>query len=508
MIIKKVEIENFRHLNNLNFNLGKHITVIAGGNGTGKTSILGLIGHIFKYGITYQTIVKQRFETKFSEVFRFSPNTEVNKVYKYKIIFENGISKSAESRTITENNSTRFRIDVGGRVQGGGKIKHPVIYLSLRRLLPLAQEDENRIIIGSIDELSVDYKDLYKTYYNQIFSTNEEIVPEHTKSYYKNSYSPTCSQYDSHGISAGQDNIGQIILALLSFKKLKETVSDYEGGVLLIDEIDSTLYPAAQKNLLKLLLIKARELDLQVIFTTHSSDLLNFLASQNGSIFKHDSNFVSLSNSLGSVKVKEGFAELSSLLADLNHEALRAIKPKRINVYFEDNEARIFYKNLISDLQFDCEIVLKNLSLSCGTYKTLLEKGFEEFTKSIVVLDGDFRTNFPMHLSDNVIFLPNNYRPENVVKDFLNSLPETDSFWDNTSKYTKRVFNQNIDGVNDNREDMKRWFNSQIDYWGVDGENLFHRWKELNQSDLNQITSRTTSIVNRILDNYYELTTN
>ncbi len=60
--------------------------------------------------------------------------------------------------------------------------------------------------------------------------------------------------YDYLTNSSGQDNLGQILLALLSFRKLKEEQGDsWNGGILLIDEIDATLHPAAQSKLITLL---------------------------------------------------------------------------------------------------------------------------------------------------------------------------------------------------------------------------------------------------------------
>lgn len=507
MTIKRVEILSFRHLNDLNFDLGKHLTVIAGGNGTGKTSLLGLIAHMFKYGSTQKTLLGNRFETRFSNVFRFSSTHDQNKSYKYKLIFNDNTSRDGELRTLNEIRGTRYKIDVGGRVRGGGKIKRPVIYLSLRRLLPLADEDEKRIQIGTKD-LTTKQKDLYKEFYNRIFTTTDSITPVYTKSYYKSNFAPTSQLFDAHGISAGQDNIGQIILALLSFRALKESSEvEYSGGVLLIDEIDATLYPAAQKNLLKIILEQAKDLDLQIIFTTHSSDILNFLDSRNGSSFKHSTNFVSLTNSSGAVKSKQGFSELNSLLADLNHEALRSIKPKKINFYFEDSESCLFYKNIISNTDLGCEKIYKNLTLSCGTYKTLIQNGFEEFFRSIVVLDGDFKSSFPFNPSNNVVYLPGNERPENIVRSFLESLNEDDSFWSNEYQYTKRVFLQSIDGLPNTRESMKRWFNEQMKYWGHDCARLFERWIELNQIESNEIVERTKFIADRVINNFYELST-
>lgn len=506
MKISKLKIVHFRHLNDLTFNLGSTLTVIAGGNGTGKTSLLGLIGHIFRFGNNPKNLFNERFETKYSSVFRFSRNHDTSGNYQYKLIFSDNSEKEGQLRTTNENGKIRHRIDVGGRVRHGGKITKPVIFLSLKRLLPLAQENERNIQIG-LQTLTASQTSEYANLYNEIFSTSETINPSHTKSNNKNSFSPTTAVFDAHGISAGQDNIGHVILALLSFRQLKENDPNYDDGLLLIDEIDATLYPAAQKNLLKVLLRIGRELNIQIVFTTHSSDILNFLNSRNGSQFKHHTNFVSLSNALGLVTASEGFTELRSLLADLNHEALRTIRPSKVNYYFEDYEAFCFYKGVIDGVDFGCLNDFKNLSVGCGTYKTLIDKGFEEFFRSIVVLDGDFRSKIDQTTSNSVVLLPGMQRPENVVKDFLISLPDTDIFWNNSYKYTKRVFLNNINGVVDNREEMKRWFNREIEFWGTDGCNLFQRWKDLNSIDANAIIERTRAVINRILTNFYELST-
>jgi hypothetical protein len=74
--------------------------------------------------------------------------------------------------------------------------------------------------------------------------------------------------------------------------------------------------------------------------------------------------------------------------------------------------------------------------MSCGTYKTLINKGFEEFFRSIVVLDGDFKSTFQQTQTNNVVLLPLILRPENIVKELLQNLDETDPFWDNSSRYT------------------------------------------------------------------------
>jgi glutaredoxin 2 len=55
---------------------------------------------------------------------------------------------------------------------------------------------------------------------------------------------------------------------------------------------------------------------------------------------------------------------------------------------------------------------------------------------------------------------------------------------------------------------MKRWFNAEIEFWGQEASNLFLRWKELNPVEAQEVIERTREIIKRIMDNFYELSTN
>jgi len=503
MKLKKINITHFRHLRNVEFDFGNIITIIAGGNGTGKTSLLGMIGHVYKFGSNPKNLLGDKFETKYSSVFKFSEEFDVIHKYQYSVAFENNVTRNSALRIIRDGTKTRHRIDVGGRVRGGGKIKRPVIFQSLKRLIPVASEATIKFGQEAFPDA---LKDEFNQIYNTIFASEEIIAPLHTKSANKKSFSPTTKSFDVYGISAGQDNIGQIILSLLSFRHLKnQDPTNYNGGLLIIDELDATLYPAAQKNLMLEFFRIGRELDLQIIFTTHSSDILNFLTSIKASRLKHSTNFVGLTNASGNVEVKQGYNELNKILADLNHDAVRTIQPKKINFYFEDNEALIFYKSIIGTIDIGCEPVFKNLSLSSGTYKKLIDLGFEEFYRSIIVLDGDFKNVLDEQDDNTIVFLPGDLRPENIIDEFLNSLDETDTFWQNEMQYFKRVYRQNKIGVNDNRESMKIWFKNELQFWGTEGTQVFERWEESNPEEVSRIIGRTRSIVKRINENYFEL---
>ena len=151
---------------------------------------------------------------------------------------------------------------------------HPVIFLSLKRLYPIADRDYE---ISDFDYLQEHKQDF-------IGLTNELL---NRRSSHATGTGGTISSavahgenYDQESVSAGEDNAGQIILALMSFRKLKEEYLDYKGGLLLIDEADAGLFPTAQVNLLKILYRECKNLNLQVVMTSHSPVLIEYAFEQ------------------------------------------------------------------------------------------------------------------------------------------------------------------------------------------------------------------------------------
>ncbi len=72
MKITNLKIEKFRNFKDVDCIIGKKLTIIAGRNGTGKSALLGLIGHIFDYKGESRTLSGQKFVTEFNKIFRFS----------------------------------------------------------------------------------------------------------------------------------------------------------------------------------------------------------------------------------------------------------------------------------------------------------------------------------------------------------------------------------------------------------------------------------------------------
>jgi predicted ATPase len=502
--IVNLNIKNFRHLvNHNNIEIGEKITVISGENGTGKSSFLGLIGHVFSYRKgenkkAQKGIDNKSLETLFSEVFKFSPEKEVREIYNYSIQLNNRLVKVAQSRYIETNK--RFRIDVGDRSKGEGKISKPVIYLGLKRLIPLAQENESSINFEIEDKLTNDEKELFKNWHNKILVMEDIVIPKPTKSKNKMVYSVTTEEYDAYGNSAGQDNIAQIILAILSLKREYENnTTTYNGGLLLIDEIDATLYPAAQKNLIDLLLKVCSDYKIQVVFTTHSIEILNHIFHENRKKFQYYSKIVFLQRIGKKIKIVQEIDKIDGIIAELAHKVLKInnCSPK-INTYFEDEEARIFFKNITNKKLLKLLKVQKN-NLGSDFYLTLIKQKFPEFKQSILVLDGDCTSKIEQNKYPRILTLPGYERPENVLCSFLNKLVCDDVFWSTQpGGYNKSAFINSVPANISDRAVMKKWFNSEKQFWGRGCTKLFSRWKIEYKKDIQDFNVKLEKLIKNL----------
>lgn len=150
----------------------------------------------------------------------------------------------------------------------------------------------------------------------------------------------------------GQDNLSKIILALFSFRRLKEKYpNDYKGGILAIDELDATMYPASQKQLLKVLRTYSSKLKLQIFFTTHSLSLLEsiddlIVECTQKDATKNQVKLIYLKRQDENIIIND---RASFRNITLNLQVMQGIvKPvRKIPVYTEDKENIVFAKYLL-----------------------------------------------------------------------------------------------------------------------------------------------------------------
>lgn len=448
--LKKLKIEKFRALNNVEIEFGGHITVICGKNGTSKSSILGIAAQIFSFekdyvkdvSLTYQQITGGDFKSRYRDHFRISDTFDIPGSMKVDIELQDGytnqvataklelMKRGKSPRPVVRNNS----VAVGNTSRN---FTHPVIFLSLKRLYPIADREYNVIDSAYLNKHSKKFIGLTNELLNR--SSSRATGTEGTIS----SAVAHGENYDQESVSAGEDNAGQIVLAIMSFRKLKEDYPDYKGGLLLIDEADAGLFPTAQINLLKMLVRECKDLNIQVIMTSHSPTLIEY-AFEQSQTYRNRYKTVYLSNTYGDVQIMQDMS-WPQISADIHAKTIAA-SPKaslpKINIYFEDKEGFDLFKAITTRQPFKkFTHPLADISLGCTNYLQLIQKNISEFSeRSIVCLDADVAQSIKGKTPKTVLLFPGDLPPDQLIFEYLYNLPAGHVFWKNDLQFTRDVF--------------------------------------------------------------------
>ena len=227
MIIKSIEIEKFRGFEQQELSLGENITVIAGQNGSQKSTLLGILSQPFTLSRNH-VIAKEKplsggnYKSLFSEKFKLSKKFDKVGNHQWTMILSEedrdpftleSISRDKEEGTI------RFW-KKGKKQKGDGYLQHPVIFLSLKRLSPLGED--KKIQVSEEITLTTEESDFYKMWHDKILviTRSNTTSIDYIASSEKQTLGISSDYYDWKSNSAGQDNVGKILLSILSFRRL------------------------------------------------------------------------------------------------------------------------------------------------------------------------------------------------------------------------------------------------------------------------------------------------
>ncbi|OPC19545.1 ABC oligo/dipeptide transport, ATP-binding protein [Elizabethkingia anophelis] len=497
MLIEKIHIEKFRGFKNVEFELGQNITVIAGQNGTQKTTILGMLSQPFSITDKSNPLLSEKplsggnYKSSFSEKFKLSKNFDAPKTHSWTLFTNDNDNPEFTLESITRNQNTQ---DIrfwkkGDRSRGSGYLQYPVIYLSLSRLFPIGEDrtlKANDTIILTRDEIR-----LLNDWHNKILIIPDLEIKElnYLESTQKNTIGVNTDFYDWQMNSAGQDNLGKILLAVLSFKRLKENYpNEYTKGILVIDEIDTTLYPASQIKLFEHLRRFSSKYNIQIIFTTHSLNLLELATSiQQDPKQSKQIKVIYLQKIDNEIKAIDNLT-FGSIQNKLNVSLSTSKQKTKINTFTEDKEGEIFLKGLLKSKKSTLNFI--QCTMGCANYLELVKRNIPGFSfpQSLICLDGDVKNEKKnMRLITgfkNIILLPGNNSPERLLAEMLNSELESSEIWEQLfPEYTKQIcFSEyTIKDIETDRQKAKLWFNSQKQYWGTNCTKVINFWINKNK---------------------------
>lgn len=518
MKVIKLCLGDFRLFNRAEVLIGKRVTAIAGNNGTGKSTVLGILANSSQI-TNKKTLLGKSYKGEFSELFSADKNHDPSGQKVYMWYEENGTQLQASFRTAwqkyksrtteeEQNQSTeRFRVIPKRKRPDGteteSKIPSPVIYLGLSRLYPVG-ETVDGLTAKSRKWADADDESWFNKNYSKILSIHEPIKSLSSLSISGiTSKSGTGVETDTYGPTAnssGQDNLGQILLSILSLRKLKKEMgSEWDGGLLLIDEVDASLHPAAQLRLLKLLEDESKANDFQVVFTTHSTVLLKEMSRKNqynptdspGNI---EVSYFSCANGSLEVIRNPSWSTIENGLLVSNP----ALRSKLVGVFSEDDEARWLMKGILNELCPDilncCDFL--GVTIGCDQIISLYTGDFCYFRDRVVVFDGDVEIEkvekrIPAALrksGGNIVVLPGGVRPENVIWDYLSQEPtDENQLWkdlDNVGVSWMSLVEtppQEMYPKKPERERYKEWLKTYISYF--DRARVIKHWVDDNPDD-------------------------
>lgn len=172
MKITKVYIDKFRGFSNQEFEVGSQITAIAGQNGTQKSTLLGMITQTFSIPKNHpmygeKPLCGGSYRSAFSDKFRLSPSFDKPKEHLWTLFFDDRNPFQIESIKRTQDPNVRFW-QKGKREKGAGYLQYPTIFLSLKRLMPLAEENK---VCTNEQLLTLDETAKFKELHNRILIT-------------------------------------------------------------------------------------------------------------------------------------------------------------------------------------------------------------------------------------------------------------------------------------------------------------------------------------------------
>ncbi|HHJ9694036.1 TPA: AAA family ATPase, partial [Streptococcus pyogenes] len=294
--MEELKFAQYRKLKDISIKFDSDINIIAGTNGTCKSSILHLVSNSYqKVSVPsknpiLQTIQKinKTFNPKIESLARgdkqyndpapgVTGTLYTAKYEKYSLDFRRHNSK-------TINNQERYAIKPPYKKGTTDKLPEiPVIYLGMFRLFSygewVGETKFNNILKKLPQEYLSELSGLYKYFTGlNIYFDGKQNNFGNIRS--KTEFSTDVPGIDSNTISSGEDNLLTILTSLISLKAYFESIKSNPDtkveSILLIDELDASLHPAFQIKLLEKFKEYTNDYKIQIFFTTHSFSLIEY----------------------------------------------------------------------------------------------------------------------------------------------------------------------------------------------------------------------------------------
>ncbi len=360
------------------------IVAIAGENGSGKSTIIQACAAVYQRRKSTGSVKQKR--TKYAS--DFFPSTYWDKIHNASIKF--GFKEGQDNREGSIRKPTK-------RWKGNPERPlRPVQFLDLSRILPvIGRVGYAKIAKSKHTELEADmFSQNRLARLSNILGHNYAQAKMATTDVDPNRKIPvlerTNAMYSGYHQGQGETTIAELIQADLP-----------KYSLVLIDEIESSLHPRAQRRLIRDLATVCRERELQIILTTHSPYVLEELPKEARlQIFEQNGERQAM------IGVSPEFA-LSKMDEEMHPEC---------EIYVEDETAQIWLQEIISQKNPDLasRVLITSFGAASVGYQLGIMVENKRFPRSVgVFLDGDCSD------SPGCCLMPGQDAPERVIFESL-----------------------------------------------------------------------------------------
>jgi predicted ATPase len=376
--LEMIEIEGLRGFTGQAINFKFPIVAIVGENGTGKSTILKVAACAYENKSSEGTYYPSTF-------FR---QTHWDKIQNVSLSFR--VKQGNETHTFKINKpSKRWSLPTK-------RYKRHVLIQDISRTLPLdATAGYAKIARSTAGEISTDsISDDFTKRLSHILSRNYSnarfVKPDIDQKKAVGLLTREFGEISQFHQGAGED-------ATLDLFRVLQGIPQY--SLLIVDEVEASLHPKAQRFLVRFLLWLCRQKKIQVILSTHSPYILEELPKE------------------ARILLLPGKSELNILYGISSEFAMSRLDDKvhpELNIFVEDKEAEIWLREIIASKDDGAEILQRIKIIAVGpsnVVKMLGELANKDKLpqKSFGIIDGD------KEAGEGCISLPGEEAPEIVV---------------------------------------------------------------------------------------------
>lgn len=272
VFINELKVNSFRHLSDLTIDFEHPITVIAGTNKIGKTSLLLLLAcsHERFMKLDSTTPAPSLREHAWSDVLSFTSHETVNNDYSYELKWRVGTdNRSGEGKRLA---STKAWSGLGKKSSDTSRMNakirdREVRFVDLERVLP-GRSFSNALYRKANSAPKVRLNSEVEQAFSYVFDLTAVEINEVGGHINKSCFmiSGPEESYSTFNAASGEESVIYL---------LKDLIECPNNSLILIDEIEAGFHPSVQRKLADIVQYVAWRDKKQFVITTHSPTLLS-----------------------------------------------------------------------------------------------------------------------------------------------------------------------------------------------------------------------------------------